>query len=368
MLRGYLETWRAIFADRAALLMLIGSVILYSVLYPSAYSRQVVQHVPVVIVDLDHSPFSRSLAGKIAAVRAVRVVGGAVDLVEAREAISSGRADAIVLIPGGAQRSLSQGAPAPVILYANGAYLNRATGALSGLGDATAAVARDAAGEQARFRGAPAPPPLTLSMRPLFNIREGYGSAVVPGVSELIIQQTMMMGIIVLAASRREAVGRLRFRPAILLAIWAAFVSLGLVTLTYFIGLIYWAQDYPRGGNPLGLLLGVPLFVGAVAAFALWLASFFKTRERPLQLLVSTSLPIFFLSGLSWPREVTPEPLNALAALLPTTAGVTMMVKFNQMGASLREAAPEMLNLAGLLLLYGGLAVWRYWPDRADRT
>ena len=367
MLRAYLETWRAILADRAALLMLIGSVILYSVLYPSAYSRQVVQHVPVVIVDLDHSPFSRGLVGKIAALRAVRVVGGAVDLVEAREAVAAGRADAIVFIPGGAQRALSQGAAAPVILYANGAYLNRATGALSGLGDAITVAARDAAAGQASFRGAAAPAPSALSMRPLFNTREGYGSAVVPGVSELIIQQTMMMGIIVLAASRREAVGRLRFRPAILLAIWAAFVSLGLVTLSYFTGLIYWVQDYPRGGNPVGMVLGVPLFVGAVAAFALWLASFFKTRERPLQLLVSTSLPIFFLSGLSWPREVTPEALNVLAALLPTTAGVTMMVKFNQMGASLSESGPEMLNLAALLLLYGGLAIWRYWPGPAER-
>jgi len=36
------------------------------------------------------------------------------------------------------------------------------------------------------------------------------------------------------------------------------------------------------------------------------------------------------------------------------------MVKFNQMGAQVDEAAGELLNLALLVLLYGGLALWRY--------
>jgi ABC-2 type transport system permease protein len=75
---------------------------------------------------------------------------------------------------------------------------------------------------------------------------------------------------------------------------------------------------------------------------------------------MGTSLAIFFLAGLSWPAEATPAWLALLARLLPTTAGIHLMVGLNQMGASLAEQTREVLNLAILILVYGGLAWWRF--------
>jgi len=69
---------------------------------------------------------------------------------------------------------------------------------------------------------------------------------------------------------------------------------------------------------------------------------------------------MFFLAGVSWPVSAFPAPLLWLAKLLPSTAGITAMVKFNQMGARVDEAVGELSNLALLVLLYGGLAMWRY--------
>jgi ABC-2 type transport system permease protein len=51
-----------------------------------------------------------------------------------------------------------------------------------------------------------------------------------------------------------------------------------------------------------------------------------------------------------------PAAVNALAMLIPTTPGIFGFIKLNQMGASLREILPELLNMAGLFLLYAGLA------------
>jgi ABC-2 type transport system permease protein len=124
------------------------------------------------------------------------------------------------------------------------------------------------------------------------------------------------------------------------------------------------------------------LYVAAVVAFALFLGSFFRTRERPFQLITFLSLPMFFLANLSWPAEATPWPLVWLAKLLPTTPGINAVVRLNQMGASVSEVAPQLLNLALLGVLYGVLAVWRFGrqpqgggaqsaaeraPDRAGR-
>ena len=169
--------------------------------------------------------------------------------------------------------------------------------------------------------------------------------------------------MLVLAGTRRERIGPLAFSRPGLLGIAAAFALIGTCSMLYYNGFVMWLQDYPRGGNPVGTLLGGGLYVAAVVAFALFVGSFFRTRERPFQLLIVTSLPLFFLSGLSWPAVAMPQPLAWLAKLVPSTPGINAMVKLNQMGASVAEAAPELCNLALLVLLYGTLAAWRYRPQ-----
>ena len=106
--------------------------------------------------------------------------------------------------------------------------------------------------------------------------------------------------------------------------------------------------------------MSAALFISATVAGALALASFFRTRERPIQLWIVTSVPIFFLSGLSWPSEATPHWLSLLARLLPTTPGIKLMVGVNQMGATLVEQRGALINLALLTIFYGAIAVSRY--------
>ena len=72
------------------------------------------------------------------------------------------------------------------------------------------------------------------------------------------------------------------------------------------------------------------------------------------------SRPVAPSAGAAAPAEATPAWLALLARLLPTTAGIHLMVGLNQMGASLAEQTREVLNLAILILVYGGLAWWRF--------
>ena len=361
---AFLETLRAVFSDRYAVVTLIGAVVLYSFFYPVAYRHQVASQYPVLVVDLDHSAMSRALVRKAGAVRAVRIVGDATSVEEARPRIARGEAQGLLVVPAGFERGILRGGQGQLALYGSGAFLGRGGVVLEGLGEAAAAFAREAAVVQAGFAGAPGAAPLQVVARPLFNTREGYGSAVVPGVAQLIVQQTLLIGMLVMAGTRRERLGRLAFSRRGLLGIAAAFALIGVCSMLYYNGLVMWLQDYPRGGNPPGTLVGGALYVAAVVAFALFAGSFFRTRERPFQLMLVTALPLFFLSGLSWPTVAMPQPQAWLAKLVPSTPGINLMVKFNQMGASFAEALPELCNLAFLTLLYGALAVWRYAPGR----
>ena len=79
-----------------------------------------------------------------------------------------------------------------------------------------------------------------------------------------------------------------------------------------------------------------------------------------LGVLLFTALPMFFLTGVPWPAEAMPEPLQLLRWLIPSTLGIQASLRLNQMGASLAQVwiylAALGVQLAISLLLLGLLA------------
>ncbi|HBC50884.1 MAG TPA: ABC transporter permease, partial [Stenotrophomonas maltophilia] len=189
--RSLRQTLMAVLCDRYAIVVMVGAVILYSFFYPAAYRHQVAGNLPVLVVDEDHSATSRELLRKLDALRVAHVVGQPADIDSARQQLEAGHAEGIVLIPANLERDILRGHPAKLVLLGNGAYLGRASWVLGSVADALGAFGRDAVVGQAAFMGAPQAPPVTLVQRPLYNTQEGYGSAIVPGVAELIVHQTL---------------------------------------------------------------------------------------------------------------------------------------------------------------------------------
>lgn len=361
--RAYLATFRTILGDSTALLLLIGSAILYSFFYPSAYSGDVPVRMPIAVVDMDHTGSSLALIRKLSAVQQAEVVAHLPSPKEAFAQIEQRNISAAVIIADGFERRILRGEQGVVALYGNGAYLLSSSTALAGVASAMNSMGVSAATDQAMAMGAPTPPALGVIAHPLFNTREGYGSTIIPAVSFLIIHQTLLMGMALLAATMREQQGQLTFSGQGLLGIALAFFTIGFANVAYYTGFVFWFLDMPRAAGPFhSLLIATSLFVAATVAAALALASFFHERERPIQLWIITSLPIFFLAGISWPAEATPDWLTILARFLPTTPGIHLMVGINQMGASLAEQKDEIWNLIGLILLYGTISVLRYRP------
>ncbi|ROU06267.1 ABC transporter permease [Lysobacter enzymogenes] len=360
--RGFQGALKALFADRAAVMSILVATVIYSFYYPAAYSYQVASRLPTVVVDLDRSPMSRDLLRKLGAVRAVDLIAPEPSLAAAQARMSEGKADGILIVDADFERDILRGDQGRVTFLAEGALLSRANTVLQGLADAVAGFSQDAVLVQAQFEGLPNAAPMRLVQRPLFNTREGYASAVVTAVAVLIVQQTLLLGMVLLIGTHQELRGRLALSAGALSGALAAFWSIGLLNLLYYSGFVYWFQDFPRGGNLPGLLVCAMFYIAAVVAFAAFVGSFFRVRERAMQVILLLSMPLYFLAGLSWPATSMPDWLNWLAKLVPTTAGINAMVKVNAMGARLHEVVPELATLAILALGYGAATLWRYRP------
>ena len=105
-------------------------------------------------------------------------------------------------------------------------------------------------------------------------------------------------------------------------------------------------------GTALGVLLG------------LW----FGNRERALQVLLFTTLPIAFVAGFSWPVEALPELLQWLRWLLPSTSGVQASLRLNQLGAPLSAALPYLCALVALGAVCTAAVVYKARPARSARA
>ena len=378
--RAFLTTVAAALRDRGLVVMFVAAVPIYSFFYPLPYATQSVRNVPLVVVDLDGSPMSRDIVSRLSAVATVRIRGSAAAIDEASGALASGQIAGIVLVPANFSRDAARGTPTAVTVFGTGAYPVQDKAVLGSVGAVVQGVAGEVNGARLARQGAPAAA-LMQSARagpafidqPLYNLSRGYGSYVVAAVSILIVQQVMLMAIAALVGTWLEAragtlFGSQAVGPGALLGTVAGFALFVFLALLYFIGFAFWFQDYPRGGNLAGAAAFAALTALAIASLGIALGAWFADRERAFQVLLATSVPFLFMSGIVFPREAIPAPLNALAMLIPTTPGIFGLVKLNQMGATWSEIRPEFLNMTALLLLYGGAAWWAVRVRRRQTT
>ena len=376
--RALVTTVVAALRDRGLVIMFVAAVPVYSFFYPLPYSTQSVRQVPLVVVDLDASPMSRDVLAQLSAVPSVRIAGNASTVGEASGDLAAGRIAGIVLVPENFERDAARGTPTAVTVFGTGAYPVQDKAVLGSVGAVVQGVAGGVTAARMAHQGAPAGALLQSARlgpafvdQPLYNLARGYGSYVVAAVGILIVQQVMLMAIASLVGTWLEQRAGTLFAAtapglSALVGTLFGFALFVFLSLLYFIGFVFWFQDYPRGGNFAGALAFAALTALTIASLGIALGAWFADRERAFQVLLATSVPFVFMCGIVFPREAMPAPVNALAMLIPTTPGIFGFVKLNQMGASWSEIRPEFLNMTALLLLYAPLAAWAVHRRREE--
>jgi ABC-2 type transport system permease protein len=370
---SYWLTLASIVRDRGVLLLILIGPVVYSVYYPFPYSPEVVRNVPIGVVDLDHSSLSRKLLRLADASPYLEVAVVATDPAQLRQAMWDGDIEGGLIIPRGFRRDALRGESTHPIVLGNGAYFlfNRAE--LLGLAGATQALSsdlnqkRELAISVSPHQAAERSQPVRLELRATSNPIGGYSTYVVPAVAVVVLQQTLLLGICMLLGTWRESgapfdLALRRNRMALVLAA----ATLCFINALYYVGLVYWREDYPHLGQLRDLIPVIAVFSLTTGAWAVAVGSWVRYREQAFIHLLPTTIPIIFVAGFAWPTESIPAPLRALGTLVPSTAGIQGFLNVDQMGADLNQVLPELLSLMFLLgaaLLV--IIVRRRWPLQA---
>ena len=193
--------FRAISTSYAVLLVLMGGIFVYGLLYNYMYAPNIVTKAPVAVVDNSHSSLSRQYIRWLSATPQVEIYAQAMDYHEAQEWMKQGKVQGILYLPHNFEDRVFQGEEAVFSLYATtDAFLY-----FEALQEASSRVML-AINDAYRPDGAVFLPPqgliavalakpVNVSGTALYNYTEGYGSYLIPAVMMVIIFQTLLMVI-----------------------------------------------------------------------------------------------------------------------------------------------------------------------------
>ena len=348
------QEMKQVFRDEGVLIFFIIVPLVYPLLYSWIYNNEVVHDVPVVVVDQSHSQQSRQFIRMVDASPDVRVLCFADDLDEAESLVSRQVAKGVYFIPEDFGARLNRMQQAVVSVYCDmslmltyKAIYQTAVAVTQAMG---AEIQTKLSGNYTAREDMITTRPLNFEDVPVFNPAGGYGNFIIPAVLMLILQQTLVLGIGLSAGTARErnrysdlgpihkcygGIYRSVWGKALcylmVYAVMGAYLTIIVPRIFSFITLVSW-QDL--------LTLMLPYLLAGIF-FGMIVSCVVRYRENVMLLIVFVSVPLLFLTGVSWPQSAIPRFWQSISWIFPSTFGVRAFVRMNTMGATLSDVMLE---------------------------
>ena len=353
--RIWRDEMRQIFKDEGVIIFFFLVPLIYPLLYSWIYNNEVVREVPVVVVDNSHSQLSRKFIRMCNASPDVKVVAYVDDMDEGKMLIGRNVARALYYIPSDFQTRIYRMQQATISVYCDMSlvltYKAAYQTALMVSQEMNSEIQIQLAGKYTKREEQIQAKPLEADGQALFSPAGGYGSFVLPAVLMLIIQQTLVLGIGLSAGTARESnrfqnlvppdrryyhgMFRVVFGKAMcylmIYILMGAWLTIIVPRIFHFPCLAHW-QDL------LAIMLPYTL---ACIFFGMTVSCLVRYRENVMLIMVFVSVPLLFLTGVSWPQTEIPGFWQGVSSLFPSTFGVRAYIRLNSMGGTLSDVLTE---------------------------
>ena len=350
----WLQEFRNTFRDQGVLIFFIIVPLGYPLLYGFIYNSEVVREVPAVVVDMSRSSLSREYIRKIDATADVKIVAHCTDLEEAKEVMKEREAYGTIYIPADFSKDIARGIQTHVNLYCDMSGLLYYKALLMANTAVSLDMNRDIkisrAGNTTERQDEITGYPIEYEDIALYNTTNGFAAFMIPAVLILLKQQTLLLGIGLSAGTARE---QNRFKDLvpinrhyngtlrIVFGKGLCYYMIYSVISVYVLCIVPHIFKLNQIGQPRDLVLFLLPYLAACIFFAMTVSIFIRNRETCMLIFVFTSVPLLFISGISWPGAAIPKFWEYISYLFPSTFGINGFVRINNMGASLSEIAFE---------------------------
>ena len=352
--------------DRVALLLIFGVPLFAFVVLTTVFSRPVIRHLGVTVVDEDRSDASRALTEYIAASPSLKIVDRSGTLSTAVQDIRSGKAISAVYIPPNFERDLKADRRPQVVGFYNQQFLTPSGIASSGLSDSLSAAAAAAAPAKRAAPTAASIGTLTGETIALVNPQKNYAQFLLRALLPTIIHvvMTLAAGYSVGSEFRRrnarewlESAGG---DPVVALVgkltpLFGIFFLIMLAEPFFLEGVL---QISFRGDVPMMVAAGSLLIVAYLSLGAL-LQLVAGDLATGLGLAGLIASPAFGYAGVGFPTIGMNAFAHVWSAMLPLRWYMAVLLGQAARGLPVADSAIPFAALAGLALLYAGLALLR---------
>ncbi|NQX41231.1 ABC-2 type transport system permease protein [Pedobacter steynii] len=357
------------FADSTLRSVFLLAPIIYALLFGFVYQKGKVEHLPIIVVDLDNTPLSNQLIDmlgeneKLQVVRVKNTNNGTTETMRQMNAVVT------VVIPERFEASVLQKRYPEINTYINTTNLLTANMASQGvqttLGTFSAGINMQGLKKKGMNAGQAATQyePFKVNYIRLYNETGNYFTYMWPGVLAVVLQQVLLLGLAVSFAREyenktleKEFLGRAgNAFSAILIKVIPFWIM-----SVFILGIYYMFHHIFRAPIPSPLMnyaVTTGLFIAATTFLGVFISALLPSALKATQVLMLLATPAFIIGGYSWPLEAMPIGVQWLSSILPLTPFLNAhKVMLFQQG-SLADVMPSIQHLCILILVYGILAL-----------
>ncbi|HEY1723287.1 MAG TPA: ABC transporter permease [Magnetospirillaceae bacterium] len=352
--------------------------LLLMVLLMAVFSAGLATRLPIGVLDLDGSDFSRTLIRTVDATPDTAVIAKIGDLAEGKRLIVEGQIRGLLMLPEHLERDARAGRRPEVVFFYNTQTLTTGNLVLRGV---ASAIPTAEAGVKLALREANGQPadmaqaeltPIPVQAHALFNPTLNYAHFLLAALLPAILQIAVVTSSAYSLGLDVETRHRLRILRRLGGGIWPATLGKLLPYTIVFVAVLGLADavlfsyfELPLRGNGGLLLLAGILFILACQFIGFLLATLLRPMASAVSIGTLLTAPAFGFMGIGFPRLGMNQFAHGWSDLLPGTWYLTARIDQTLRGTPLELSWRPILILLAFVVALGGLFVLRLTAIRA---
>jgi len=359
-LKIWMREFQLIFSDVGVMVLVFAVPLIYPLLYSLIYYPEVVRDLPIAVVDKSKSSDSRQFIRNIDATPELKVASSNVSMEEAILFFKNRDVRGIVHIPKTFSKDIAMKRQTTISAYADMEFFLYYKALMTGVSFVTLETGNQIQINNLMQEGLSEhqaeilAEPVKLVDNAMANEAGGFASYGIPAALILIIQQTLIIAIGIMAGTARKRhwfgtlvplernrLGTLR----LVLGKSAAYFTIYALLCVYMLGMVPKWFGYGQSASFAGLITLITPFILSSIFMGMTLSVFFKNRESSMMLFLFTSIPLLFLSGIIWPLSNFRPIWLMVREIFPSSNAIFGFIKMKSLGANIFETRKEIISL-----------------------